>query len=100
MLGQHVPGLVASENIVLKVQRLLRGVDYLCSRTESIRANVDDAKRRIAGVLTRGNRKMAAQRSLLRVCEGYRLTLRKISTGRTPRTSVQRHRGEQQQDME
>jgi hypothetical protein len=53
VLGQHAPGLVASKNVILKVKSSLRGVDDLRAGPESIRADIDDTKRRLAGVLMR-----------------------------------------------
>jgi hypothetical protein len=84
----------------LKVEGLSRGVDNLRADPQSIRADIDQAKGRIACVLTRGAGKPAAESGLVRVFESDRLMLRKTGTRREARTGTQSHRSEQQQERQ
>src|ERR1700727_1961052 len=94
MISQYAAGLVASENVVLKVEGPLRGIDYLCARPESVRTDAKHAKCGFAWMLMRGTREMAAENGIFRVNESHRLVLRKIGTRRTPRTRDQGDRSQ------
>jgi hypothetical protein len=71
MIGQHAAGLVASENVILKVEGPLRGVDYLCSRPESVRAYAEHTESGFAWMLMSGARELVAENSILWVTESH-----------------------------
>jgi hypothetical protein len=71
MIGQRAAGLVASENVVLKIEGPLRGVDYLYSRPESVRADAEHAECGFAWMLMSGARELVAENSILWVTESH-----------------------------
>ncbi len=98
-LGQHAAGFVAAKNIVLKIESSLSGIDQLHSELESVHADADDAKGRIALVFVGGAGKLLAKAGVLRVGERHGCGLGIIRTGRKPCATIEYCQGEQCRGM-